>query len=1000
LWLSSPALQAQTSADDLGSALNATNLVWGVSGAAPWLVETTNTVDGVAAVQSGAIPAGQSATLYTVLQGPGTLSFWWSATNQFVDYGTLSLAVDWATLISVYGTRAWEQRSVALGPGAHVVRWTYAKDPTYFGSQDAAWIDEVAYTGPPGPFSVFCPSNMAVVAGSGQATATVNYPTPIATPGATVLSSPASGSAFPLGDTSVAVAATQGTNTASCAFTVSVLAPDDLARALGTTNLSWGAYGDAPWVVETQTTPGSLAAAQTSAVAPGQAATLYTVLQGPGTLDFWWSVFSPLPSWNPSSLSLNVDRVTQATISGTVGWEEQLIDLGTGTHFVEWTLAWDTSLSWWFGVGYVAQVAYTGQPGPFSLLCPFDTAALVAPGQLSVNVWYAQPLATPGATVNASPPPGSVFPLGDTSVAVAATQGTNVASCQFTVSVLATNDLGRAVGASNLSWTTGGYSDWFAETAVTHDGPVAAQSGAVENGGSSSVQTVVTGPGVLSFWWKVSSSAGHGFLYVAVNGATNASISGAIDWQPVTLYLPAGQQVITWTYAKDFNMLVSAGTGWLDTVSYLPGPAAPAILSQPADVSTGLGMSATFSVVADGMPPLSYQWRLNGQSLGGATNATLVITNVGASDLGRYSVLVMNQFGSVFSSSATLSLEELLAWGVDNNGQTNVPANLTNIVAVTGGGHGSAALRADGTVLAWGDNSKGQTNVPPNLTNAVAISSRSGDHIMALQKDGTVVVWGDNSSGQTNVPPGLSNVVAIAAGSDRCLALKADGTAVSWGGSTAVPTGLNNVVAVAAGDMASLFLCADGTVAATGTTPPAGLSNVMGLAAGGLHNLALRAGGVVLAWGDNTYDQTAVPSGLTNVVAVSAGDYHSLALRADGTVVAWGKYYDGETFLPAAPPTGLTNVVAIAAGSDHDVALLGDHPPSPALRLQSIACVGGCFSASLATESGRVYRLEYKDRLEDAVWTAQPLAAGDGHTQIFSDATAAGAQRFYRICRW
>ncbi|HEY5914807.1 MAG TPA: hypothetical protein VJA21_29810, partial [Verrucomicrobiae bacterium] len=60
------------------------------------------------------------------------------------------------------------------------------------------------------------------------------------------------------------------------------------------------------------------------------------------------------------------------------------------------------------------------------------------------------------------------------------------------------------------------------------------------------------------------------------------------------------------------------------------------------------------------------------------------------------------------------------------------------------------------------------------------------------------------------------NVTAISAGGYRCLALKADSTAVSWGESTTVPAGLSNLVAISAGDSAVLFLRSDGTVAALG----------------------------------------------------------------------------------------------------------------------------------------------------------------------------------------
>jgi alpha-tubulin suppressor-like RCC1 family protein len=65
-------------------------------------------------------------------------------------------------------------------------------------------------------------------------------------------------------------------------------------------------------------------------------------------------------------------------------------------------------------------------------------------------------------------------------------------------------------------------------------------------------------------------------------------------------------------------------------------------------------------------------------------------------------------------------------------------------------------------VVAWGDNSAGQTNVPAGLSNVVAVAA-GGFHSLALKNDGSVVAWGDNTAGQTSVPVGLTNVVAISA---------------------------------------------------------------------------------------------------------------------------------------------------------------------------------------------------------------------------------------------
>ena len=86
-------------------------------------------------------------------------------------------------------------------------------------------------------------------------------------------------------------------------------------------------------------------------------------------------------------------------------------------------------------------------------------------------------------------------------------------------------------------------------------------------------------------------------------------------------------------------------------------------------------------------------------------------------------------------------------------------------------------------------------------------------HSLALKSDGTVVTWGLKGTGEYTVPGGLNGAVAIAA-NGYSLALKSDGTVVAWGtnyfnqaGPTA-PCGLNDVVAIAAGSYHVLALVA------------------------------------------------------------------------------------------------------------------------------------------------------------------------------------------------
>jgi alpha-tubulin suppressor-like RCC1 family protein len=299
-------------------------------------------------------------------------------------------------------------------------------------------------------------------------------------------------------------------------------------------------------------------------------------------------------------------------------------------------------------------------------------------------------------------------------------------------------------------------------------------------------------------------------------------------------------------------------------------------------------------------------------------------------------------------SSAPGRAQNMIAWGANTLGQTNVSPLATNVIAVAAGAFHGLALDADGRVIAWGRSWEGQTNVPAEATNILAVAA-GWAHSLALRDDGSLVTWGDNSDGQTSVPPAATNVVSIAAGETHSLALRADGTVVAWGsnefGQTNVPPRAKELVAIAAGYHHNLGLRSDRTVVAWGleNTVPASATNVVAIAGGWWHSLALRADGTVVAWGDNSYSQCLVPGSVTNVVGIAAGYYHSLALRSDGTVVAWGGGdIAGGGWGVTNVPAGLGNVASIAAGEDYGLAIVELGPPRFSQQLGPAAVhVGG-----------------------------------------------------------
>jgi hypothetical protein len=77
---------------------------------------------------------------------------------------------------------------------------------------------------------------------------------------------------------------------------------------------------------------------------------------------------------------------------------------------------------------------------------------------------------------------------------------------------------------------------------------------------------------------------------------------------------------------------------------------------QPTDQSGCVGDAATFSVVAKGTEPLSYQWRKNGENIPSATGDAYTIDPLALEDAGYYDVVVTNTCGSVISDAAVLTV--------------------------------------------------------------------------------------------------------------------------------------------------------------------------------------------------------------------------------------------------------------------------------------------------------------------------------------------------------
>jgi hypothetical protein len=109
------------------------------------------------------------------------------------------------------------------------------------------------------------------------------------------------------------------------------------------------------------------------------------------------------------------------------------------------------------------------------------------------------------------------------------------------------------------------------------------------------------------------------------------------------------------TTAGSYTVKVSNAAGSVTSSAAKVG-LAPAITSQPVALNKASAQSASFSVVAVGTGPLSYQWYKDGVQIAGASAASYSISAVGAQHVGNYSVTITNALGLVTSQSAGLSV--------------------------------------------------------------------------------------------------------------------------------------------------------------------------------------------------------------------------------------------------------------------------------------------------------------------------------------------------------
>ncbi len=121
------------------------------------------------------------------------------------------------------------------------------------------------------------------------------------------------------------------------------------------------------------------------------------------------------------------------------------------------------------------------------------------------------------------------------------------------------------------------------------------------------------------------------------------------------------------------------------------------------------------------------------------------------------------------------------ATGLNNFNQLIGSLQYSNAVRTAAGGFTSYVLKNDGTVDAWGLNNFGQANIPANLNQNISRVVGGNTHASFLKTDGTVFQIGNNSNSQLSNIPSLSNIQYIHNGAYFSNALDQNGNFYTWG---------------------------------------------------------------------------------------------------------------------------------------------------------------------------------------------------------------------------
>ena len=330
----------------------------------------------------------------------------------------------------------------------------------------------------------------------------------------------------------------------------------------------------------------------------------------------------------------------------------------------------------------------------------------------------------------------------------------------------------------------------------------------------------------------------------------------------------------------------------------------PAVLTQPISDTLALGQPASLSVTAMGVLPLSYQWRLGGGPIDGATQSSYAITAAQMDDGGDYDVVITNTFNAVTSSVATLTVRTPLNltwvgftdWDIAN---VNWDTNADTVADVAYGQGDNVLFDGQGSSSVNLVQELHPSAVTVNAANDYTFSSSAGGGITrntGLIKNGTGTLILDTANSYTG--PTLIQAGVLQVGTGAATGSLGTGPVTNQGGLVFATTAGGTIGYITG--TGGLTNIAAGTVRLSGTNTLSGALSVLAGAvnlsnpdaAGQFTNILVQAPGVAnahstLTLNGSSYPST-VPLALVGTTGVNFQNESRSLLNSSGTNIING----------------------------------------------------------------------------------------------------------------